>query len=709
MAMQGPNPPRRFEVDDLTLDTGQCRVLRNGRPLPLSKLTFRLLRLLVERAPNLVGHDECIRYAWGPRRIITPENLAQRIMLLRQALGDSATKPRYIEGVRGEGYRLVPAVREIPEVALQRAAAPVPTEPAIGVDRSRWRFIPGIGALLVAALLVGIVMLPRTSGPPTFTPLTFDGGQKSDPQLSPNGQMLAYSWGGSDFGDRDIWVKQIGRDTAAIRITDDAAHDVEPVWSPDGAQLAFMRYAEDRASIFVVASLGGQARKLIDIEGVVYHLNHRVPTLSWSADGRFLVYAEKPSATQPASLIRLDIESLHKKALTFPNLGRNALGDFQPSISPDGSRVAFVRGGSHEANMDVWIVSSEGGHASRVTTQQWAFCERLFWLESGRELMLTAGSLFEQRVFGLRLSDGRLRAIPGLGENDRWAVARGSRLAFAKFATTGLRIWRVPAQASGDSAAAATDTGLVGSKLMFSPDGKQITWQSRLTGGPQIWVAQATGASPRPITRQKTPAYDPYWSADGENIVFESHDAGNSDVYVVNVTTGRVRNVTSDLAEDRWPTYSRDGRFIYFTSHRDGSPRIYKMPVDGSEAVAITRNTGFHAIESADGQYLYFARQEDSSLWRRHLASGTETRLFELPDWNRGWSLAAQSVFYLRPNGGGFSIRNRNLSTGADEELYSDWGRAFYLTLTPDEQHVLFSREDRLKSELFVADGLSFR
>ena len=707
--MPSTNPPRRFEFDDLTLDTGQCRVWRNGRPLPLSKLTFGLLRLLVERAPNLVGHDECTRYAWGPHRIVTPENLTQRIMMLRQALGDSATKPRYIEGVRGEGYRLVPSVREVTQVPLPPVAS-VPAEPAIRADRSRWWFIPAIGALIAAALLVGVVILPKTSAPPPiFTPLTFDGGLKNDPQLSPNGEMLAYSWSGSDLRNRDIWVKQIGHDTAAIQVTDDAADDVEPVWSPDGGQLAFVRYAGDRASIFVVASLGGHANKVIDIEGVVYHVNHRVPTMSWSPDGRFLVYAEKPSVTRPAGLVRLDLKSLHKQALTLPNLNADALGDFQPSISPDGYRVAFVRGTSQYANMDVWIVSTEGGSASRLTTQQWEFCERLSWLENGRELMLTAGNLYDQRVFTLRLSDSRLRAVPGLGENDRWAVARGSRLAFAKLATTGLRIWRVPTQSTGDRVATAHDTGLVGSKMMFSPDGKQVTWQSRLTGGPQIWIAPGTGTPPRPITRQKTPAFDPYWSADGQNIVFESHDAGNSDVYVVNVTSGRVRKLTSDPAEDRWPTYSRDGRYIYFTSHRDGSPRIYRMPADGGDAVAITRNTGFHATESADGQFLYFAREEDSSLWRMHLASGVETRLFPLPDWNRGWSLAAQSVFYLRPTGAGFSIRNRNLSTDADEELYSDWGRAFYLTLTPDEQHLMFSREDPLKSELFVVDGLSFK
>ena len=106
----GEGSRRRYRFDDLTLDAGQCRVWRDGRAIQLSKLTFDLLRVLVEAAPNLVTHDELARHVWGPRRVVTPENLAQRLMMLRQAIGDPADQPRYIEGMRGQGYRLIPKV-----------------------------------------------------------------------------------------------------------------------------------------------------------------------------------------------------------------------------------------------------------------------------------------------------------------------------------------------------------------------------------------------------------------------------------------------------------------------------------------------------------------------------------------------------------------------------------------------------------------------
>lgn len=102
--------PHRYHFDDLTLDVGQRRLLRDGHTIQLSKLTFDLLRILVEAAPNLVTHEELARRVWGPKRIVTPENLSQRLLMLRQAIGDTADRPRYIEGVRGQGYRLIPEV-----------------------------------------------------------------------------------------------------------------------------------------------------------------------------------------------------------------------------------------------------------------------------------------------------------------------------------------------------------------------------------------------------------------------------------------------------------------------------------------------------------------------------------------------------------------------------------------------------------------------
>ena len=53
--------------------------------------------------------DVLAEKVWG-RHFVSPENVAQRVMLLRQSLADDADRPRYIETVRNKGYRLIPVV-----------------------------------------------------------------------------------------------------------------------------------------------------------------------------------------------------------------------------------------------------------------------------------------------------------------------------------------------------------------------------------------------------------------------------------------------------------------------------------------------------------------------------------------------------------------------------------------------------------------------
>ncbi|NCF74449.1 MAG: tetratricopeptide repeat protein [Gammaproteobacteria bacterium] len=59
----------------------------------------------------MISHDSLIEQVWGTKRVITSDNLSQRMKALRQSLGDNPHQPIYIDGVRGEGYRLVPEVK----------------------------------------------------------------------------------------------------------------------------------------------------------------------------------------------------------------------------------------------------------------------------------------------------------------------------------------------------------------------------------------------------------------------------------------------------------------------------------------------------------------------------------------------------------------------------------------------------------------------
>jgi len=146
--------PHNYRFADLTLDVARRCVTRQGEAIELKALDFDLLRFLVEQAPNVVNADVLAEKVWG-RHFVSPENVAQRVMLLRQSLSDDASKPRYIETVRNKGYRLIPVVELVPGEA-PRAARPWPH-----------RLVAAASALLLT-LAAAYWLVGTTDGP---TPL----------------------------------------------------------------------------------------------------------------------------------------------------------------------------------------------------------------------------------------------------------------------------------------------------------------------------------------------------------------------------------------------------------------------------------------------------------------------------------------------------------------------------------------------------------
>src|SRR5450631_1126716 len=103
------NASELFIAGDLHVDVGQQRVTRAGIEITLPNLSFQLLLALIRVAPNVLSNDLLMARVW-PGLIVSPETVAKRVNLLREALGDNAQEPRYIAGVRSRGYRMVAAV-----------------------------------------------------------------------------------------------------------------------------------------------------------------------------------------------------------------------------------------------------------------------------------------------------------------------------------------------------------------------------------------------------------------------------------------------------------------------------------------------------------------------------------------------------------------------------------------------------------------------
>jgi len=134
-----------FRVGDLIVDLAHERVTRAGSELDLGKLTFDLLAVLVRAAPELVSTEALMERVW-PGLVVGTETVSQRVKRLREALGDDPKIPRYIEGVRGRGYRVIAPVT--PHTGGDEPASAAPG----GRPRRRW---PAVLLVLLGALGIG--------------------------------------------------------------------------------------------------------------------------------------------------------------------------------------------------------------------------------------------------------------------------------------------------------------------------------------------------------------------------------------------------------------------------------------------------------------------------------------------------------------------------------------------------------------------------
>ena len=84
----------------------------------------------------------------------------------------------------------------------------------------------------------------------------------------------------------------------------------------------------------------------------------------------------------------------------------------------------------------------------------------------------------------------------------------------------------------------------------------------------------------------------PAWSPDGRQIAFESDRGGGLDIYVMNADGSAVKRLTNDPATDSEPAWSLDGKSIAFWSTRDGNAEIYVTNANGRHQVNLTRHSG---------------------------------------------------------------------------------------------------------------------
>ena len=550
-----------------------------------------------------------------------PENVPPDLdKIIRRCLRkDPARRTQHIDDVR----LALDELREDSESGRLVAAG-------AGVKRSgvpRW--VWAVGAALVPVMAFGAWRFsripPDTIEAPRRIPLTTYSGAEIDPSFSPDGRQLAFVWNGEKRDNFDIYVKLVdGGDP--LRLTTDPAVDRMPAWSPDGRYVAFNR----QQSMYLVSPLGGGERKLTD---------GSFADIAWTPDSKSIAFLDASGA-----VALFNLQAGDRRRLTDPP--PTSGGDRSFAFSPDGSTLAFARWTSNTGAAELYAMPLSGGPLKRIELPN-NFIYEVAWTPDGDAIIASVQLGGPTALWRAPVNSGEPSRISGLEDGARMPTVSAAvhRLAYSR-GMADENIWAL----TGETRAPLITSTRREFNPQFSPDANRISFVSDRSGGWEIYVSDARGGRVVQLTSFGSVVADGVrWSPDGRELVFAVLQGTNRDIYTVPADGGPSRRMTTDASDEGRPSYSMDGKWIYFRSNRSGKDEMWRMPRGGGAATQVTQGGGFEAVESLDGSALYFIRaREETGLWRIPAAGGAAQAVAGLESvWQGRWGMTQNGVCYL--------------------------------------------------------------
>jgi tricorn protease len=462
---------------------------------------------------------------------------------------------------------------------------------------------------------------------------------------------VAFSYGG------DIWtVPRVGG--PAHRLTAGGGEATNPVFSPDGALIAFSATYDGNTDVYVVNADGGESTRL------TYHPAPDI-VVGWSPDGARVLFRSTRSSFSRFS--RLYTVSKDGGPATEVALPRGYTGSF----SPDGARLAYVpndpaneiwkryRGGE---TSEIWLATVSDASIERIPRENsndnypmWVGSTVYFLSDRNGPTTLFAYDTREKSVtqvvtntgldiksasagpdvlvyeqFGaLYLFDPSSKTstrIPVTVASDLSAVRPhyvpvAQSIATANLSPTGARavfeargeIVTVPA-AKGDVRNITNTPGVMERDPVWSPDGRSIAYFSDASGEYTLHIAPQNGVgTPKIIALGDAPSfyYAPRWSPDGKKI---SYTDKRLQLWVLDVASGKSIKVDADPYEAPWraidPAWSPDSRWIAYTrSLPNHLHAVFLYSIESGTSTRVTDAMVDARFPTFDrgGEYLYFA------------------------------------------------------------------------------------------------------
>jgi Tol biopolymer transport system component/DNA-binding winged helix-turn-helix (wHTH) protein len=584
--MQGSASPLhlvRFGVFEVDLRAGELR--KSGLKIRLQEKPFQVLAMLLEHPGEIVTRDELQKKLWPENTFVDfDHSMNTAVTKLREALGDTADNPRFVETLARRGYRFIAPVEaltpspsptgrgEAEHVFVSRPSllgrgwfrkvGPGEGGVSAGAVREpplrRRRIVVLTAGVLVAvgAILAGLLYFARRP-PPTpkvsrFVQLTSSGRvgyegawMEAFPAVVTDGARLYFTeW--TERGQRLAFVSAAGGEIRPIDLPMDLASPAVLDISPDGSQLLIRGFlmAEAEAALWLLPTAGGAPLR---VGNVLAH------AAAWSRDGRSIFYGQGNAlfVTEAGSQESRKLRDLEGRA-------------FWLRASPDGSRLRFTCRDTRTGTLSLWEINTGGTNLHALLAEwtkppgdccgQWTPDGRFFTFQSYREgrpsiwalrdkssgppILVTAGPLDLYSPVPSR--DGKklfVVGVQGRGETMKYdpalrefvpflpGRARGS-LFFSRDRNWIVEIdaqgilWRMKADGSQRLQLTSPPLG-VGLFPNWSPDSSQIAFVGTTPGGPwKIYLVSRDGGTPRQAVPGERNEVDPDWSPDGNTLVF---------------------------------------------------------------------------------------------------------------------------------------------------------------------------------------------
>lgn len=541
----------------------------------------------------------------------------------------------------------------------------------------------GLWLLAIPAVLALVLFFrPSWRGQESWqvVPLTTYAGHETQPALSPDGKRVAFIWDGDVPGQRDLYVREIGKNEP-LRLTSTTQMEYSPAWSPDARLLSFVT----RDGVFVVPAAGGAPTRIS---------NARVATDSparWSPDGAWLAVTLERN---PDAIALLPAGGGELRLLTDPEPSYD--GDTRPAFSSDGETVYFIR------RRNVWnhavysLQLTDGEEPRRLT--DWNTAYRGF--DVLRESLIACGTV-GARYLLLRVpirggAPEPLAIEPISAINPSVA---GGRLVYER-TLTDINLWMVPGPADGSELrepVRLVASTYIDREAAISPDGTRIVFVSTRSGGYEVWTAAINGSNQRQVTSFGTVRLgSPTWAPDSKRVAFDAYTGGKSDIWIADP---KPRKLTDEPGGATRPDWSADGHWIYYSTERG----ISRVPVEGGPATVVSRFGGLEPRESPDGRWLYFF--QDGYVWQVRPDEWPPRKVAPAPD-EGAWALAG-SHLYVRTRQ---AITRYHAETHQAQTVYQflatepEPPRAASIAVSPDERTIVYARTDRTERDIMLVE-----